>query len=59
MQTSDHAIALARPKGMTPQRVTGLIFAGLLQAALILALIEGTQHQSLADAGDGNHGDRH
>ena len=41
MQTSDHAIALARPKGMTPQRVTGLIFAGLLQAALILALIEG------------------
>jgi len=41
MQTLDHAIVLARPKGMTPQRATGLIFAGLLQVALIFALVEG------------------
>ena len=41
MQATEHAIATARPKGMTPQRVTGLVFAGLLQAALIFALIEG------------------
>jgi len=37
----DHAIAVARPKGMTPQRTTGLVFAGLLQVALIWALVEG------------------
>jgi len=41
MQATEHAIATARPKGMTPERVTGLVFAGLLQAALIFALIEG------------------
>ena len=41
MQTMDHAIVMARPKGMTPQRATGLAFAGLLQVALIWALIEG------------------
>ena len=41
MQTMDHAIAMARPKGMTPQRLTGFFFAGLLQVALIFALIEG------------------
>ncbi|MDE2630478.1 MAG: energy transducer TonB, partial [Alphaproteobacteria bacterium] len=33
--------ATVRPKGMTPQRVTGFIFAGLIQVAVILALIEG------------------
>jgi protein TonB len=37
----DHAIVIARPKGMTPQRATGFVFAGLLQVALIWALIEG------------------
>jgi protein TonB len=37
----DHAIVMARPKGMTPQRATGFLFAGLLQVALIWALIEG------------------
>jgi len=37
----DHAIVMARPKGMTPQRATGLVFAGLLQVALIFALVEG------------------
>jgi protein TonB len=37
----DHAIVMARPKGVTPQRATGLIFAGLLQVALIFALVEG------------------
>lgn len=41
MQTMDHAIVMARPKGMTPQRATGLVFAGLLQVALIFALVEG------------------
>ena len=41
MQATEHAIATTRPKGMTPERVTGLVFAGLLQAALIFALIEG------------------
>ena len=41
MQTMDHAIVMARPKGMTPQRATGLIFAGLLQVVLIFALVEG------------------
>jgi periplasmic protein TonB len=41
MQTMDHAIVMARPKGMTPQRATGLAFAGLLQVALIFALVEG------------------
>jgi len=41
MQATQHAIATTRPKGMTPERVTGLVFAGLLQAALIFALIEG------------------
>jgi protein TonB len=41
MQATQHAIATARPKGMTPERVTGLVFAGLLQAALIFALVEG------------------
>ena len=41
MQTMDHAIVMAPPKGVTPQRATGLIFAGLLQVALIFALVEG------------------
>ena len=41
MQTMDHAIVMARPRGVTPQRATGLIFAGLLQVALIFALVEG------------------
>ena len=41
MQTVEHAIATMRPKGMTPQRATGLAFAGLLQVALIWALVEG------------------
>ncbi len=41
MQTTEHAIATVRPKGMTPQRVTGFVFAGLIQVAVILALIEG------------------
>ncbi len=41
MQTVEHAIAMTRPKGVTPQRLTGFVFAGLLQAALIFALIEG------------------
>ena len=41
MQTMDHAIVMARPKGVTPQRATGLVFAGLLQVALIFALLEG------------------
>lgn len=41
MQTVEHAIAMTRPKGVTPQRLTGFVFAGLLQVALIFALIEG------------------
>ncbi len=41
MQTTQHAIATVRSKGMTPQRVTGFVFAGLIQVAVILALIEG------------------
>lgn len=41
MQTTQHAITTVRPKGMTPQRVTGFVFAGLIQIAVILALIEG------------------
>ncbi|MDE2112405.1 MAG: energy transducer TonB [Alphaproteobacteria bacterium] len=41
MQTIEHAIAMTRPKGMTPRRLTGFVFAGLLQVALIFALING------------------
>ena len=41
MQTVEHAIATMQPRGMTPQRATGLAFAGLLQVALIFALVEG------------------
>ena len=41
MQTLDHAIVRAQPKGMTRNRATGLIFTGLLQATLIWALVEG------------------
>ncbi len=41
MQTMDHAIVMARPKGMTPQRLTGFFLAGALQVALIAALIAG------------------
>ena len=40
MQTN-HAIALQRAPRLTTQRATGLFFAGLLQVALIWALIEG------------------
>ncbi len=41
MQTLDHAIVRAQPKGMTRNRATGLIFTGLLQTTLIWALVEG------------------
>jgi protein TonB len=41
MQTVEHAIATMRPKGMTPQRMTGLFLAGTLQVALIVALVKG------------------
>jgi len=41
MQTMSHALVMGRPPHMTAERATGLIFAGLLQVALIWALIEG------------------
>ena len=41
MQTLDHPIATARMPGRTQRRVTGLVFAGLLQAGLVWALIVG------------------
>ena len=41
MQTLDHPISKARPPGQTQRRVTGLVFAGLLQAAAVWALIVG------------------
>jgi len=41
MQTLNHPITTARPPGQTQRRVTGLVFAGLLQAAVVWALIVG------------------
>ena len=41
MQTLDHPIATARMPGRTQRRVTGLVFAGLLQVGLVWALIVG------------------
>ena len=41
MQTMSHALVMGRRAPMTAERATGLVFAGLLQVALIWALVEG------------------
>ena len=41
MQALDHPIATTRTPGHTRRRVTGFVFAGLLQAAAVWALVVG------------------
>jgi periplasmic protein TonB len=41
MQTTDHTIVRTRAKGVTPGRAAALFLAGLLQGAMIVALVKG------------------